>query len=353
MSKLEKYTPPEWAADLSVIPQKVLRMAIRPSPLEKWHLPDAEVWIKRDDLTGCALSGNKVRKLEFLLAEALSTGCDTVITCGGIQSNHCRATAAAAAEAGLKPHLVLSTNRPSEDPGLEGNLLLDRLLGAEIHLITPEDYLRRDDIMRETAERLRSSGRKPYIIPEGGSNALGAWGYLSAWEEMRLQMEESHPGITDVIVACGSGGTAAGLALGAALSGSPVKIHAVNVNRNAQYFLGGVDEILRDMGASQKAEDILDIMDGYVGEGYAASTDEELRQIAGVASSTGIILDPVYTGKAFRGMMTELEKNPVRFQGRNILFVHTGGLLGLYEKIPQFANILRRQVIKFRIPLIL
>ena len=163
---------------------------------------------------------------------------------------------------------------------------------------------------------------------------------MSEWEEIYLQGEESHCGITDVVVACGSGGTVAGLALGAALSGSPVKIHAVNVNRDAQYFYSQIDGILRDVGASQKAENILDVMDGYVGEGYAVSTDEELRQIAGIASSTGIILDPVYTGKAFRGMMTELERNPSRFRGRRLLFVHTGGLLGLYEKIPQFASIL-------------
>jgi len=341
MITLEQYAAPEWAAGLSSAPDRVMRLAMRPTPLEKWKLPAADIWIKRDDLTGCALSGNKVRKLEFLLAEASSAGCDTVITCGGIQSNHCRATAAAAVAAGMIPHLFLSTDCPSADPGLEGNLLLDRLVGAKIHLITPEEYLRRDDVMRELAETLRSSGRRPYIIPEGGSNALGAWGYLDAWEEMRLQMERAHLEITDAVVACGSGGTAAGMALGAALSGAAVKVHAVNVNRDARYFYDRIGKILRDMGASQKAEDILDIMDGHVGLGYAVSTDEELRQIAGVASSTGIILDPVYTGKAFCAMVKELSKNPFRFMGRSILFVHTGGMLGLYEKLPQLQSILR------------
>lgn len=346
MITLEQYAAPEWAAGLSSAPDRVMRLAMRPTPLEKWKLPAADIWIKRDDLTGCALSGNKVRKLEFLLAEASSAGCDTVITCGGIQSNHCRATAVAAREAALMPHVVLSTERPSADPGLEGNLLLDRIVGAEIHLISPDDYLQRDEIMLNLANELKASGRKPYIIPEGGSNALGAWGYLNAWEEIRLQIEESHLGITDVVVACGSGGTAAGLALGAALSESPVRIHAVSVNRVAQYFYTAIGGILKDLGSSQKAEDVMDVIDGYVGEGYARSTDDELRLIAETASSTGIILDPVYTGKAFRGMLTELEKKSSRFRGGKLLFIHTGGMLGLYEKIPQFSEVLagRRSV---------
>lgn len=181
------YAAPPWAGALSLQPRQRVRLAHLPTPIEPWTPPGltdgGHAWLLRDDLTGAALSGNKVRKLEFLLADALAKGCDTVLTCGGIQSNHARATAVAARQLGLDPILFLRTAQPESDPGLVGNLLLGRLVGATLRLITADEYRKRDAFMADEAERLRAKGRRPYVIPEGGSNALGSWGYLQAVAE--------------------------------------------------------------------------------------------------------------------------------------------------------------------------
>jgi D-cysteine desulfhydrase len=177
-----------------------------------------DLYIKRDDLTGAALSGNKIRKLEFVLADALDQNADTVITCGGAQSNHCRATAIAAAMLGLRCHLLLRTPDPSNPPPAEGNILLDRMAGAQTVWITPEEYNRRDEFFEREAASLKAAGRKPYLIPEGASNALGAWGYIRAAEELVNDVANLPGGANQactVINAAGSGGTSAGLILGA------------------------------------------------------------------------------------------------------------------------------------------
>ncbi|OGV45494.1 MAG: hypothetical protein A2X46_00390 [Lentisphaerae bacterium GWF2_57_35] len=318
-----------------------MALAQRPTPLRRWAVAgmpaDVELWIKRDDQTGITLSGNKARKLEFLLADALQKGADTVITCGGIQSNHARATAVAARELGLDSHLLLNHPQPDRNPGLVGNLLLDRLVGAQIHLITYEEYQQRETLMRQLADRLIAQGRKPCIIPEGGSNALGSWGYLEAIRELQEQTEQAQAGLTDIVFACGSGGTAAGLSLGVKRSGWPVRVHAVNVCLHADYFHKKVASIVQGMGAEYSPDD-LDIMDGYVGLGYAKSRPEELLLMRDVARATGVILDPVYTGKAFFGLWNELSQaGRARFKGAKILFIHTGGLFGLYEKLSELT----------------
>ena len=343
MWKSTSYQSPPWASHLA-LPERRLALANLPTPLEPWSPPGIpegiDLWIKRDDCTGSTLSGNKARKLEFLLAEALAQGCDTVITCGGIQSNHARATAIAARQLGMDSHLLLNTTEPDSDPGFVGNLLLNRLVGSTIHLITFEQYAQRIELMEELAATLRNGGHKPYVIPEGGSNALGTWGYIEAMQELAEQTNERELAIDDVVFACGSGGTAAGVALGAHLSGLNARVHAVPVCNDATYFHDRINHLFAELGASEKSASLLDMLEGYVGRGYARSTPEELACLREVARTTGILLDPVYTGKAFYGLVSELTRAPDRFQGRSIVFLHTGGLFGLYDKTEELIPLL-------------
>jgi D-cysteine desulfhydrase len=310
--------------------------------------PGVRLFVKRDDLTGSTLTGNKVRKLEFVLAEALDQGADTVITCGGAQSNHCRATAVAAAMLGLKSVLLLRTPDPASPPPLDGNSLLDRLVGAELVWITPEEYRRRGEIFEREALRLKQEGRKPYIIPEGASNALGAWGYIQAMAELagdlpRLGIPTDER--TTVVYACGSGGTGAGLILGKKLFGLGIRAMGVNVCDDRDYFvkaIGGIaEDAIRTYGLPvdfDRERDVW-IADGYVGRGYALSRPEELTLLRDLARAEGLVLDPVYTGKAFYGLMGELAKDPARF-GENIVFLHTGGLFGLFAQAAELRPLL-------------
>ena len=306
------------------------------------------IYLKRDDLTGSEVSGNKIRKLEFLLAEALDRGCDLVITCGGAQSNHARATAAAAARLGLSSRLVLRTEDPQNPPPLAGNILLDRMVGAEIVWITPEQYQDRAALLKGMAEELSSRGRKAYIVPEGGSTGLGAFGYMRAVEELAADLAGLPGGAGEpltIIAATGSGGTLAGLALGVKLTGLPARVVGINVAADREYFVNEVSRIGRQaqseygLEAALEPERDFEILDGYVGLGYALSRPEELAAIRDLARSEGVILDPVYTGKAYFGMISELKRNPGCF-GSRIVFFHTGGLFGLFPKAGQLAELL-------------
>ena len=306
-----------------------------------------EVIVKRDDLTGVELSGNKVRKLEFLFAEARTRGADTVITCGGEQSNHCRATALAAARLGLGSVVVLRTDDPGHPPPPTGNILLDRLAGAEVRWISRADWQGREAILAEEAARVTAAGRHPYVIPEGGSNAMGAWGYIRCAEELTGELAALPGRRTTVVHACGSGGTSAGLAAGARLFGwsaRNIRVAAINVCDDRDYFVGVIGKILRDLDARwsldvRSAADELDIIDGHVGLGYAKSRPEELATIRDVCRRDGVVLDPVYTGKAFHGLVTELGRDRARL-GDRVVFVHTGGIFGLFPVAEQFAALL-------------
>ena len=329
-----------------------LNLARTPTPLEPLsrfsEKLGLEVYVKRDDLTGADLTGNKVRKLEFLLAEALEKGSDTVVTCGAAQSNHARATAIAAARLGLKARLLLRTRDPANPPPVEGNVLLDRLVGAEIVWLTFEEYGRRAEILDREEESLRRSGRTPYIIPEGGSNALGAWGYVHAIEELASDLwalPESGDRPTTIIHATGSGGTTAGLVLGVKLVGLNARVVGINVCNDRNYFLGVVGEICENAIDSyqlkipfSRHEDI-HIVDGYVGEGYGKVGSQVLSLLVEVARTEGIVLDPVYTGKAFYGMTEELRRDPTVF-GDRIVFIHTGGIFGLLPMANQLKSLL-------------
>lgn len=307
-----------------------------------------DLYVKRDDLTGAALSGNKIRKLEFVLADAMSQKADTVITCGGAQSNHCRATAVAAAMLGLRCLLLLRTPDPSNPPSPEGNVLLDRMVDADIVWITPEEYKRRGDIFEREAATIRYKGGKPYIIPEGASNALGAWGYLRASEELATNITGLPGGAdkpTTIIVAAGSGGTSAGLILGIRVLGMKARVVNINVSDDEAYFIEAIGEICEN-AIAQYGLDIafsrdrdIRIIDGYVGKGYGLSRPEELRLLHDVARKEGIFLDPVYTGKAFFGMVQELKREPGCF-GKRIIFIHTGGIFGLFPKAEEIGAIL-------------
>lgn len=316
-----------------------IRLANLPTPIERLDrlskaLGGPELFIKRDDQTGMELSGNKVRKLEYSLKEALDKGCDFIITCGGLQSNHCRAAAAAAVKLGMKSCLVLRGDKDSE---ALGNLLIDRLLGADVRFITADEYSnQRGEIMEGIKKELEQKGFRPYIIPEGASNGIGGFGYYTAMEEIMKQEEELNSCFDCIVLAVGSGGTYAGLWLANKLHGHPADIYGVNVAGNAEYFKNRIPEILDESMEYMNvnvpvSKDEINIIDGYVGRGYALSRPEELRFIRDLARLEGVILDPVYTGKAMYGLAEEIRKGTFN-NYRNILFIHTGGLFGLFPQ---------------------
>jgi len=305
-------------------------LARLPTPLEP--LPrlseqlGVELLVKRDDLTGSSLSGNKVRKLEFLFADAAARGANVVITCGGEQSNHCRATAVAAAQLGLTSYLLLRTDDPTHPPAIEGNILLDRLVGAEVRWVSRDEYRRRAEIFLEVERLLRQREQRPYVIPEGGSNAIGAWGYVRCVEELARELV---PGRATLVYAAGSGGTGAGLILGVKLLGLPWRVVGVNVCDDRDYFVRVIGEIVEEAIRTWElgipfARSEVEIIDGYVGIGYAKSRPEELATLRDVARREGIVLDPVYTGKAFYGLKSELQQRADALGERVVLNAPVG-----------------------------
>lgn len=323
--------------------QKKLSLANFPTKIEKLEKISNEsgvnIYIKRDDQTGSEISGNKIRKLEYSIYEALENGCDTLITCGGIQSNHARATAAAGIKLGMRAILVL---RSDETPEMEGNYFLDKVIGADVRIISSDDYReRRMEIMQKIKAESDAEGHKAYIIPEGASNGIGSLGYYSAMKEIKEQEKELGIKFDRIVAAVGSGGTYAGLCMGnAEFFNGEKKITGFNVCDDAEFFKKRSEEIIEeaqkylDKSIIIKAEE-MDIIDGYVGIGYAQSRDEELEFVQKTAKKEGVIFDPVYTGKAMYGMMNEIEKGTFK-KGENVLFIHTGGLFGIFSKRNQF-----------------
>jgi D-cysteine desulfhydrase family pyridoxal phosphate-dependent enzyme len=311
-------------------PEHKIPLGMAKTPIEPWFIPgipaDVTVHIKRDDMTGGPLSGNKVRKLEYLLADALLSDADSLITCGGVQSNHARATCIAGRQLGLESHLVLR----STSQEMTGNLLMNCLAGASTYLVPREPYLtgllpRMQLVQRE----LTRAGKTPYLIPVGGSNLMGFWGYLDAFDELLEQGLGEQ--FDDLVLATGSGGTAAALSVANMLCGSPVKIHAIAVSDNSEYFYQHVDATLAELGIGHHtAQDLLTVVDGHKGRGYGLSTPAELESIASVSAATGILLDPVYTGKAYMGLRGLLAKGD-RLRGTRVLFLHTGGTFGCFD----------------------
>ncbi len=325
------------AAHLPSYPLAFLPTPLHPLPqLNAWLREQgvaAELWIKRDDQTGLAFGGNKTRKLEFLLGDAFARGCDTLITTGATQSNHCRQTAAAAAQAGLDCHLVLG-GQPPDSPN--GNLLLDTLLGATLHWTTRENRINR---LREVEAELLAAGRRPYFITYGGSDPIGASGYALALEEVLQQARDLTVDFDVIVVASSSGGTQAGLVAGASALGSQVSVLGVSIDEPQEHLQQHVAALATDtamhMGHPHSFAPADIFVDAaYLGGGYGVMGDLEREAIRLMAQTEGILLDPVYTGRAFGGLLDILRRTPRRLlpkdrQGR-ILFWHTGGAPALF-----------------------
>jgi len=319
-------------------------LAQLPTPLETLprlsrELGGPNLLIKRDDQTGLALGGNKTRKLEFLLGQALELGADTVVTAGAAQSNHCRQTAAAAAKAGLKCELILNGKKP-ELPN--GNLLLNDLLGATPHWI---ERPQRPAKLLELPDALRAQGRKPYVIPVGGSNGIGATGYVVAMLELATQLREQKRQVDHVFFGTSSGGTQAGIVLGMRTAGFKGKLHGLSIDKNdPEHFEyeTEVAQIANDcakyIGADvQVTKEDIKVIYGYKGEGYGVVGDLEREAIQMMARLEAIILDPVYAGRAF-GALVDLIRKGVFKQGQTVLFWHTGGAPALFAYANDFIR---------------
>lgn len=300
--------------DLANLPTKIIKLD---KLSEKYN---KNIYLKRDDLTGTETSGNKIRKLEFSLYDALQKKADTIITTGALQSNHCRATAAACAKLGLKCHLIL--NGFPDD--IEGNLFLDYILGANIHFIKEDSSL--EDEIKKLEEALKSKGKRTYFIPVGASNDIGTYGYLNAYDEIVEQEKKLGIDFDLISTAVGSGGTYGGLWYGNYLKGNNKRILGFSVNKSTEEFENIIMNILKELDEDIQDFSSMDINDSYIGEGYAKATKEEIEFYYDIANLESVIFDPCYTGKAFKGLINEIENGNIK--ENNILFVHTGGLMG-------------------------
>ncbi|KGO34475.1 cysteine desulfhydrase [Desulfobulbus sp. Tol-SR] len=302
-----------------------------PLPALSKHLGGPAILMKRDDQTGLALGGNKTRKLEFLLGDAIAKGADVVVTGGAAQSNHCRQTAAAAAVCGLGCHLALGGEEPA---ALNGNLLLGRLLGATIHW---SGARRKGEDIPAICDRLRASGRKPYIIPYGGSNAIGAAGFVEAMRELTLQLGPEADRVSHIVFASSSGGTHAGLMVGKVPGGLGTRLVGINIDKeeSGEMTLGehildlaGATATLLGLDHTFAGADLI-LRDDYVGAGYGVIGDREREAISLTARLEGILLDPVYTGRAMGGLI-DLIRNGEIGPRDTVLFWHTGGSPALF-----------------------
>lgn len=329
--------------------RKRLHFVHGPTPIERFAphgdfaLQEIDLWIKRDDMTGGACAGNKIRKLELLFGHAQERDANHVITCGGLQSNHARATAILAARLGMRSTMLLRADDTKQDLPALGNVLLDRLVGAEIRLITPAEYAERDAYMASVASEITGLGGKPYVIPEGGSNGLGALGYVHAMREVKQQLDAGLGGGKpfDVVVhACGSGGTSAGIALGAHRFEVAERVRSVIVCDDANHFRKVVDRIVRQAMAHGDLEGgpaPIDFDENARGPRYGVMSDNQRTFLVRVARASGLVLDPVYTGKAFFGLDAAVTRGEIA-KGARVLFVHTGGLPGMLAAGEAFAG---------------
>jgi L-cysteate sulfo-lyase len=292
------------------------------------------LFVKRDDCTGLAGGGNKTRKLEYLLADARQQGADVLVTTGGIQSNHARQTAAAAAKFGFDCELVLDdvAGTPKTDYYNNGNLFLDGLLGARIHRLEPTEDS--DDYCEHLIKNLISKGRKPYLIPVGGSNAIGSLGYVRCANEILEQIQSQEITIDQIVLASASAGTQSGLLAGLIAASIDLPVLGITVSRNSEDQTLLVDALLRqtlmrlDLDPDQAVGKVV-TNDNYYGEGYGIPTEAMIIAVKRCAELEGLLLDPVYTGKAMAGLMDLCAQGEIA-AGSNQLFLHTGGSAGLF-----------------------
>lgn len=309
-----------------------------PTPLEFAPRLSAELgcnlFIKRDDCTGMGGGGNKTRKLEYLLADARQQGADTLVTLGGLQSNHARQTAAAAAKFDFRCELVLEdvAGTPKADYYNNGNALLNHLFGAGIHRLNPsEDCVAYAESL---VEKLESEGLKPYLIPGGGSNAIGSLGYVRCANEILQQIAAQKIALDQIVLATGSAGTQAGLLAGLIAAKIDIPVLGITVSRSTQEQQQLVDTLLRQtlvhLGLDPDQAEGRVVTDGsYVGEGYGMTTEAMITAVRRCAQLEGLLLDPVYTGKAMAGLMDLCARGVIE-AGSNQLFLHTGGSMGLF-----------------------
>ncbi len=316
--------PPIPRIELAVVPTPLLKLERLSQEL------GIELWVKRDDLTGLLETGNKIRKLEFLVGEAFARSADTLITCGTLQSNCCRTVAAVAARLGMKAILALKGAPPEE---YDGNLLLDRLLGAEIRFCSDDEWGRIDELLEDLAARVRSRGGAPYIIPESGATVTGALGYVTCGEELVQQIRHGAPAFDTVVITAFSGGSHAGLLMAKQLHGLRAEVVSVPIAWEAArvraYVADLIGQARRRYGLSVEPPGEIRLLDGYQGTGRAEVRAEALETVVRVARLEGIVLDPVYTAKAFAALLDRIRRDP-RELGPRVCFIHTGGIFSLF-----------------------
>ncbi len=313
-----------------------LNLANKHTRIEKvGRYKNRNIYIKRDDQTGFELSGNKIRKLEYSLKEALDLKKDTIITCGGIQSNHARCAAIASVKLGLEVHLVLKDNEAHQ----QGNYFLDELIGAKIHIISIEEYANRQVIMENLKKELEKEGKSVYIIPEGASNGIGNFGYMNCFYEIEEQEKELGLRFDYIVSTFGSGSTYTGLLIGSKKRKREIKHIGYNIY-NKEADTKKMVKHLVEMSKQYEKMPLIEDRDihvnaDYVGLGYAKSTKKEMDFIIDFARKYAIILDTVYTGKAMYGLFHDIEKYK---EDSNILFIHTGGVFGNFSKTELFRK---------------
>jgi D-cysteine desulfhydrase len=311
-----------------------IELALAPTPIMKLERVSrrlgVELYLKRDDLTGLLESGNKIRKLEFLVGDALAQGADTLITVGTLQSNCCRAVSAVAARLGLNAVIAVKGPRPA---AYDGNLLLNRMLGADVRYLSDAEFTRYPDALEALAEEVRGAGGTPYVIPESGSNEVGALGYLECAVELAEQISHGAPRFDTIAVTAFSGGSQAGLLMGKQLAGLPSEIVSVPIAFSADHVRGYVAETIgKAVGRFGFAIDVpktIHLLDGYQGTGRTGVDDAELSLVIRLAREEGVMFDPVYTAKAFGGLLDTLQRDP-KALGQRVCFIHTGGIFSLF-----------------------
>lgn len=324
---------------MSIHPQEParLKLAQLPTPVVELkqlakHAKVSRILLKRDDLTGLELSGNKVRKLEYVVADAMAQGADTLLTHGGFQSNHCRATAAVGARLGLRVRMILRS--VESDPSWDGNLFLNHLFGAECSYHTPELYRDQlEELVAEAMQQERDAGRNPYFFPVGASVPFGNWGYVRCVAELVESLGCDMP--VDLYCATSSGGTQVGLMLGRALLNCDNwRVRGVPVSDSVDYFQTYLRKLERET-VEQFQLDIspeqtpIKLVDGFIGDGYAIAYPEAVETIRLLGRCEAVVLDPSYTSKAMTGMLHDIRQQE---PGRVPVFIHTGGAFGLFAR---------------------